>query len=43
LMIRFEAQLGQEGVLAIIPYTNNQLYPYLLGTTLFYSCVTTVP
>jgi hypothetical protein len=33
LMIRSEAQLGQEGFLAVIPYANNQLYPYLLGTT----------
>ena len=33
LMIRSEAQRGQEGFLAIIPHANNHVYPYLLGTT----------
>jgi hypothetical protein len=35
LMIRSEAQLGQEGFLAVIPYANSRVYPYLLGTSLF--------
>jgi len=28
-----EAQLEQQGFLAVILYANNQFYPYLLGTT----------